>query len=149
MSEPRRWSSSHPGPTREMVDVVDASAYDALKAELEQANKRWYQSNKERAEFEAELVQEKAEYQAVADGFNKLDEKLYRAEAELAILRRQYDDEQDVSELLIEHRNELHGELEKATALLSELADKISYQWGEEHPLIVKARSAAKYWENK
>lgn len=33
-TKPKRWSTSHPGPTREMVDVVLASDYDALEARI-------------------------------------------------------------------------------------------------------------------
>jgi chromatin segregation and condensation protein Rec8/ScpA/Scc1 (kleisin family) len=36
MTEPKRWWSNHPGPTRDMKEVVEASAYDALKRQLEE-----------------------------------------------------------------------------------------------------------------
>lgn len=55
---PRRWSSSHPGPTREMRDVVEASEYDKLKAaadklaETLEKGARWFKEYGEAATFE-------------------------------------------------------------------------------------------------
>lgn len=36
---PNRWSSSHPGPTRDMVEVVRADMYDEAIVELEETQK--------------------------------------------------------------------------------------------------------------